>query len=384
MDHDSPDIDFPQRASIVTAVRTDDGGHTGERLSKEVQRGRMLRVRRGQYVCSAAWLLSPPWERFLIAAAATGMRHRHAIFCRETALALHGVPLLHSPQVLNLRTDNHGYSGYRSPGRMTGSAADHTLRTLCADLSAVAGRKLVPQRDFKNFGAQRHLTPLPLRDPGNGQDTAVRASYLGALTRVLPPATDHFESQGAVVVEPLELAVLDTICAKDDFATAVTMLDAVKAGRCKDGRARTLEDFAPWEAVITSSRARQRWLAAWDFADARSGSAGESWSRVLIHQGGFVAPEMQKHLRLPDGGTALLDFCWEDAGIAGEFDGDLKYRRAQQLSGQDAADSVISEKRRQDQVGRLGYRSLRWFWKDLQDGPTFWHLLQKAGVPRAR
>ncbi|WP_162301599.1 hypothetical protein [Nesterenkonia muleiensis] len=384
MDWDSQDNDPPGKASIVTAVRTFGGSHTGERLSREVQHGRMLRVRRGQYVSSAAWLLSPPWERFLIAAAATGIQHRHAIFCRETALALHGVPLLRSPQVVNLRTDNAGYSGYRSPGSMTGSAPCQTLHTLCAALSSAAGRKLVADRDFKSFGTRRHLTPLPLRNPGGRQNTSARASYLGALTRVLPPATDHFESQSAVVVEPLELAVLDTVCATEDFAAAVSILDAVKAGRCQDRRPRTLEDFAPWKTVIPSSRALRRWLVAWEFADARSGSVGESWSRVLMHQGGFAAPELQKHIRLPDGSTALLDFCWEAAGIAGEFDGDLKYRQAQRLSGQDPAGAVISEKKRQDQLVRLGYRPLRWFWNDLQNGPTFWRLLQKAGVPRTR
>ena len=68
-------------------------------------------------------------------------------------------------------------------------------------------------------------------------------------------------------------------------------------------------------------RARQ----AVRLADGRSESPGESMSRVRMWEHRLPKPELQVSVRV---GSELyiLDFYWPDHGVAGEFDGRVKYR----------------------------------------------------------
>jgi hypothetical protein len=93
------------------------------------------------------------------------------------------------------------------------------------------------------------------------------------------------------------------------------------------------------------------------FADGRSESVGESVARVVLAEGGLPPPALQYEVR--DGGelVARVDFCWEEEGLIGEFDGRVKYTDR---------DVLIREKRREDRLRALGWRFLRFGWEDLQ------------------
>jgi predicted transcriptional regulator of viral defense system len=99
--------------------------------------------------------------------------------------------------------------------------------------------------------------------------------------------------------------------------------------------------------------------------DPRSESAGESVSRVRLHEDGLPAPELQRDIHDEDGQfVARVDFCWQKQRTIGEFDGKIKYGRMLK-SGQSIQDVLFAEKRREDALRDLGWQIVRWLWADL-------------------
>jgi hypothetical protein len=99
--------------------------------------------------------------------------------------------------------------------------------------------------------------------------------------------------------------------------------------------------------------------------DPRSESAGESVSRVRLHEDGLPAPELQQDIHDEDGQfVARVDFCWQEQRTIGEFDGKIKYGRMLK-SGQSIQDVLFAEKRREDALRDLGWQIVRWLWADL-------------------
>lgn len=160
--------------------------------------------------------------------------------------------------------------------------------------------------------------------------------------------------------------------------TAVSALDAaVRAGIVtKEEVEDALERQGP------RGRARARWAIA--FADARSESVGESCSRVTIHRLGAPAPELQWRIPTPDG-DRWGDFRWERPGrrpLIGEFDGEVKYRALAEERGEDAAGTVVREKRREDGI-RLSHDVARWVWLDAMRHERLRRILAAVGLPLA-
>lgn len=107
------------------------------------------------------------------------------------------------------------------------------------------------------------------------------------------------------------------------------------------------------------------------FADARSGSPGESISRLLMHQAGLPAPSLQRRF-VWEGGVDIPDFDWDlGGGVIGEFDGYGKYMRVAPDGSQDPARAVYLEKRREDRLRRRVNSFVRWGWEDLQHPESF-------------
>jgi hypothetical protein len=101
------------------------------------------------------------------------------------------------------------------------------------------------------------------------------------------------------------------------------------------------------------------------FADGRSGSVGESRSRVAILRAGLPPPELQREFRDGWGGhVGTVDFWWEKQRLIGEFDGLVKYGRLLK-PGESVADAVVAEKIREDALRDQDTRMLRWLWTDL-------------------
>ena len=94
-------------------------------------------------------------------------------------------------------------------------------------------------------------------------------------------------------------------------------------------------------------------------ASATAESAGESLTRlVLIDLGYVVIPQFRV---VQDGGrvVARVDFYLPELGVVVEFDGRVKYE------GHDGADALAAEKQREDRIRALGYGMARLVWADL-------------------
>jgi predicted transcriptional regulator of viral defense system len=102
------------------------------------------------------------------------------------------------------------------------------------------------------------------------------------------------------------------------------------------------------------------------FADGRSESVGESFSRVTMAELGLPVPVLQ--LEVFDDNGYLLgrgDFGWPERRTLGEFDGRVKYRKLLR-PGEAAEDAVYREKLREDALRDQGWQMARWGWDDIK------------------
>jgi hypothetical protein len=167
-------------------------------------------------------------------------------------------------------------------------------------------------------------------------------------------------------VTSLARTVLD-LARSVPFEEAVVVADAALRAQ-PDHR----EPLAP--AALSAALARAaRWPGTpaarrvIGFADGRSGSVGESRSRVAIAAAGLPAPVLQWEVRDRAGRlVGYTDFGWPEHRTVGEFDGRVKYGRLLQ-PGQDPGDAVYAEKLREDRLRDLGLSVVRWTWPELHD-----------------
>lgn len=187
----------------------------------------------------------------------------------------------------------------------------------------------------------------------------------------------HLTAVDGIACSTLERTVLD-LAATEAFEEAVVAADWVLRHVSKDRLRHVLEEWDP-------ARNRRRIEAVIDFADGRSGSAGESWSRVQIAEGGLPAPLLQQEFRDGDGLIGYVDFWWPEHGHIGEFDGLKKYKEPSLLQGRDAGEVVAQEKVREDRLRALPDHPVvdRWIWAALRDRSLARRLLA-AGLPRVR
>jgi hypothetical protein len=108
--------------------------------------------------------------------------------------------------------------------------------------------------------------------------------------------------------------------------------------------------------------------------DARSESAGESYSRILLGRLGIPAPIPQYEVWHRGVLIGRADFGWDEFRTLGEFDGKEKYGKP----GQTTADAVFAEKRREDALRDLGWQIVRWIWADLYHPEELCQRLQRA------
>lgn len=336
-----------------------DGSHSSTPLRAAVQRGRMLRVRRGVYADASAWITAMPSRRHLISAAAEACGLGHAVFCRETALLLHGLPVLHTPETVTIRTRGPGRAALKAPTSMTGGWSSlHFLQRFqrqSAEPESLSTRAVEPLRT-------RCLEPaLP---PGVSRialrERIARGTY--ANPEVLLPADavpGILGPEEGYRVEPLGLAVVDT-ASRLTFPEAVVVLDAVKA--------RHDVDLKPWMPYLRTTKQQRNWERAWAFSDGRAESPLESESRVVLDDLGFPPPVLQKEVRTRLG-TFRVDMAWERERVAGEIDGRAKYLDPQRLRGVDPGEVHYQEKRRREALEEEGWKVARWGHEQLR-APT--------------
>lgn len=360
----------PERIEIIRSSRQESGVHTSERLAGRMRRGELLRIRRGLYIPARRWAEAPPWIKYHAAIAALATA-RNAIFCRESALVLHGIPLLSTPTALHARTTDAGDAKSHRPTPMMGAVAPQEFR----------------KRYLQNHPEARALSsaaftnvPLTMREAAC-PEAVTRSEMrikLGTGEHTIPTialGSDALDSvsgpdQG-YVAEPLGLAAVDT-ASRTAFTEAVVILDALKA-RGDDAV------VVPWLRYLRTQRQRARWDRAWQFADGRAESALESESRVVLARIHCPAPTLQKVVHTSIG-PFRMDFCWENERVAGEVDGKAKYFDPQYTNGLDPAEVHYREKQRREALEAEGWQLVRWGKAELQNTQELVKRLNRAGL----
>lgn len=127
------------------------------------------------------------------------------------------------------------------------------------------------------------------------------------------------------------------------------------------------DELAAQQLLMQSWPGTQHLQIVSRLADGRSGSVGESRSRYLFWVMALPRPVPQYKIRAADGEVvATVDFAWPEHHLIVEFDGKEKYVKYL-LPGEDPADAVFREKRREDLIRRLtGWTVIRLTWSDLR------------------
>lgn len=289
-----------------------------DHLSRACQRGDLVRIHHGVYVEAEQWRELKPWQRFTVRSRAAGLADARVTVSHASALAVHGCPLL---------------------------VSERPVEALAA-------------------GARRgHRTPH-IHYRGTGCPDALTEMIDGVRATTLARSLAEFAARATV-------------------GEAVVALDWALQPATRRGEARATRDEVRAAAeALSLTRGRRRLEFALTFADERSESAGESYSRVLMAMLGFADPELQQVIALDTGGVARVDFRWPEQRLVGEFDGLDKYRSAELLNGKSAGEVVMDEKRREDAIRRAGDGVVRWEWWHLSEPVRLATLLTAAGVRR--
>lgn len=113
-----------------------------------------------------------------------------------------------------------------------------------------------------------------------------------------------------------------------------------------------------------------------DLCDPRSGSPGETVTRLAASDVGLPRPECQ--LAVPTaGGTFYVDLGWEGVRLAVEFDGMVKYD-------DDVERVVHDEEARQSALETAGWVVVRVRWEELGDLAALEQRLRHAYLAARR
>jgi hypothetical protein len=190
------------------------------------------------------------------------------------------------------------------------------------------------------------------------------------------------ELDGLFITSPLRTLVDLARCAS--FPTGVAACDyALAEPKDPADTARHVERAALLERAdeLQGQRGVARLRSVGEFADGRSGSPGESLSRVQIARLRFPPPDLQVEVLDLDGNLWHTDFGWQEQRLLGEFDGMVKYTRGRFLGDRDLAEVVIEEKLREDAIrAASGCGLVRWTWPTASDPAKLQRLLLGAGL----
>lgn len=190
------------------------------------------------------------------------------------------------------------------------------------------------------------------------------------------PAVEPRSVQGLQVTPPARTVIdlarrgtLDTTLAAADYA--------LRAQLC------TRADLVAEVALIPSgAHGRSTAALAAELADGRSGSAGESLSRLQMFRANLPRPELQREYVDDAGLIGQVDFDLDQ--LIGEFDGFIKYRVPVDATAQEASRIVWREKKREDRLRRIK-QVARWDWTIARGhGALARHLMSFGVKPEPR
>ena len=185
---------------------------------------------------------------------------------------------------------------------------------------------------------------------GGGRSSGLLVRHVG---EVVPQLC---QTDGEVVLVTPAMAAVEMACTVP-FREGVVVCDsALRSGVAQQEMALALTAVAGRTGAPEARRAA-------GFADGRSGSAGESLSRVVLREIGLDPEDLQTAIRDERGLVGITDFSWLSNRTVGEFDGRVKYGR----DGPNAEnrDVLWREKQREDRLRALGLEVVRWTWADL-------------------
>ncbi|MEC5184137.1 hypothetical protein RCH12_001599 [Cryobacterium sp. MP_3.1] len=316
-------------ASALSQLRLtrDQPGHDARAQRREYEHGGTERLRRGIYVSRTIWTSADADARYLMRIqAAVLSRQSRPVVSHLSAARVWGLPVLGQwPTEVHLQ----GGSGQT--------------------------------RTSKNWIAWHH-DPLP--------------------------DEDVTEIDGLLVTTRLRTLV--DLARSQPFRSAVISLDAglqeqflLPGGAVVP--AVTRDEVMDRVLRLGSARGTRRARRSVGFADAKSGSPGESLSRTGIFLAGMPMPELQVVYPHPFG-EDRVDFRWKRRfhlkrmPLLGEFDGEVKYTRGEFMGGRTIDEVVWAEKRREDRLRAPGRAMVRWLWADAFRPERLRALLLNAGL----
>ena len=178
---------------------------------------------------------------------------------------------------------------------------------------------------------------------------------------------------GSALVTDLTSTIVDTARHMPP-AYALAVVDAALR------RGVSRERLRDWSSQDANRRNERLLRWAWEFADARAESVGESVSRAVISWLGFAVPVLQQVFEF-EGVTDRTDFWWPGARAIGESDGYGKYDA---LTAREAVAGLVREKVREDRLRRYSAGFARWDWRDAHRVAPVDRKLRLAGVPLVR
>lgn len=188
-------------------------------------------------------------------------------------------------------------------------------------------------------------TPLRLTDPDRWRRGA------GFLMSRAPLSAGDVWTVGPVRVTSAVRTLVD--CAREwPLEDAVVAMDAaLLAGRT------TADELTVGAAAVQRWPGAARAVRAVGLADGRADSPLETRGRLRIVGSGFDAPALQMEIRTPGRLVAVVDAWFEDAAVAVEFDGRVKY--SDPWRGRTPERVLWEEKRREDELRALDIRVVR-------------------------
>lgn len=297
-----------------TAQQLLDLGITAGDLRSRVQRGDLVRLRRGHYASTSEE--SPELEHLRLMRATVNEVAASSVFSHTSAAVLHGLPV--QADVLDVVT---------------------MIRTT----------------------------------PGHGDGT----THLRVRNTALLP--EHI-----TLVDGLRVTTLErTICDVARLAPYEWGVAAADAGLRADADRAEVHRILRLHPRLQGVPVARRVMAV---ANGLAESPAESLSRVQMMRWNIPEPVLQYEIFDENGVlVARADFGWPELGLVGEVDGKAKYGRLLRPD-ERAEDAVMREKRREQEIRRQGFWSIRWGWKEIHDGRQLAALIRdgiKNALPRA-
>ncbi|MFZ2963738.1 MAG: hypothetical protein WA006_03540 [Rhodoglobus sp.] len=194
---------------------------------------------------------------------------------------------------------------------------------------------------------------------------------------------DIVESEG-VRLTSFARTLID-LARESSFASAVAGLDWSLRSPVRGGQPRMrIEQLQEYADSHGPTRNRRKAHRALEFANPLAESPGESLSRVVIHELGFPAPELQYAVEDRLGLIGISDFAWPELRLLGEFDGLVKYTRDMARPSEGIEQIVVREKVREDRMRATGRGMTRWLWSDALRARPLYDQLVAAGLPSGR